>query len=106
MQRHIREAAPYARRTAPAKLIIVKMLINLALESARARSPSFSPLSPFSLMSSGVLFARAKGNFCSLELDLTIIRKFLLLAFVSFTFQTWRRSLEVSEGATGTSEKR
>lgn len=58
MQRHIREAAPYARRAAPAKLIIVKMLINLAVESAR--SPSFSPLSPFSLMSSCVLFARRK----------------------------------------------
>lgn len=28
--------APYARRAAPAKLIIVKMLINLALESIRA----------------------------------------------------------------------
>lgn len=50
-------------------------------------------------------FCSMKRLFCSLKLDLTLMRTLYFFSLsLSFTFQKWRRSLEVFEGASMTSK--
>lgn len=52
-----------------------------------------------------LFFCSVKRLFCLLKLDLTLIRTLYFFSLsLSFTFQKWRRSLEVFEGASMTSK--